>query len=180
MPISETDLDLLEEYLDGALDATAIANLQGRLAIDKDLSAELVLSRSQRAVRLAAFKSMEPDAATAEQLVWRIRGAMHDQQQQKQIQSARGWSQWRIARIGSAAAACLVFGFFAGRLTHGTAVNHDLNVSGISQTSPRCECGCSEARRSTCRAICRRKPHASDFGTGHQRIWPGGCLAGIR
>src|ERR1700744_4095852 len=122
MALSETDLDLLEEYLDGALDASATAKLQGLLAIDQDLSAALKLARSQRTVRAAALKAMEPDELTTERLIWRVRGAMRDQ---KQSQPIRLWSQWRMASIGSAAAACLVLGFFVGRLGHGGEVTRD-------------------------------------------------------
>ena len=127
MAIVESDLELLEESLDGGLDAGASAALNVRLASDKDLAAQLVMLKSQRAIRQAALTSMEPDAASAERLIWRVRGAMHDQKS-KPAQPVRVWNSWNFASFGSAAAACLMVGFLFGRVGHsGIATTQEHN-----------------------------------------------------
>jgi anti-sigma factor RsiW len=138
MNVQETDLQLLEEHLDGELSPADTAQLRQRLIDDPALSAVLKQLQSQRSLRQAAYRSMEPSEITAQQLQWRVRGAMLGQRQQtaqitaenatgqtsqktSQSISARSsrWGQWQIARFGSAAAACLVLGFFAGRVGRG-------------------------------------------------------------
>ena len=115
----ETDLEQLELYLDGALEPVGLSALEARLKSDESLTQTLTELKAQRAVRAAVWQSLEPDAAAADRLTWRIRGAMLQQkQQEKEVEPRRGWSQWRISSIGSAAAACLVLGFMFGRLGH--------------------------------------------------------------
>ncbi len=120
MTVSEIDLELLEQSLDGALDTQSEAALTARLKTDAHLSAALSELKSQRIVRDAVWQSIEPEQRSVDALVWRVRGAVLDQ---KRIATAvvasqshrNPWSSWRIASFGSAAAACLVVGFFAGR-----------------------------------------------------------------
>jgi hypothetical protein len=118
MMIAENDIELLEEYLDGALEDAATASLTSRLAVENPLAEALTELQAQRALRAAAFKTMEPNEVTAQQLMWRVRGAMQDQDRKAVASSKSHWSQWNIARVGSAAAACMVFGFLLGRLAH--------------------------------------------------------------
>jgi anti-sigma factor RsiW len=122
MTILENDIELLEEYLDGTLDAAAQTMLRTRLAADQQLADALAQLQSQRAIRQAAFKAMEPDDATVQRLMWRVRGATLDQQRTAALQPRRHFSflgnQWRIASMGSAAAACMFLGFTFGRLGH--------------------------------------------------------------
>jgi anti-sigma factor RsiW len=123
----ETDLEQLEQYLDGAMEADALSGLQKRLGQDMELSRALAKLKAERAVRAAAWQSMEPDAGTADRLMWRVRGAVLQQKQQTRpaivTPAATGvtrfWNQWRLASIGSAAAACLVLGFAFGRIGQG-------------------------------------------------------------
>jgi hypothetical protein len=124
-------LEQLELYLDGEMDAVASAALKARLASDAALSAELKELKSQRALRAAVWQSMEGDTAAAGRLMWRVRGVMNAPLSTPVQFPVTGtiapkrrlWSQWNLARIGSAAAACVVLGFFAGRFNHNAGPN---------------------------------------------------------
>jgi len=110
MTISDTELDLLETYLDGALAPDELGTLQARLVVEPELASALDELRAERSMRQAVWRVMEPDQIAADRLAWRLQGAMVAQKQTP----PRAWHQWHIARIGSAAAACLVIGFFLG------------------------------------------------------------------
>src|SRR4051812_1334391 len=125
MTTSETDLELLEMYLDGALERDEAETLQHRLRAEPQLSAALEDLRSQRALRQTLWQSNEPDQATADRLTWRIRGAIAAEQKQPAIAPKRTWNTWQFARFGSAAAACIVLGFAIGWVGRG----HRANVS---------------------------------------------------
>jgi hypothetical protein len=118
----ENDLEMLEEYLDGAMEKSQEAKLRDRLAGDSELAETLAELQAQRDLRRAAFAAMEPSEVSTQQLIWQVRGAMLDQQRANVVQPSPQSSQWRnpwrIANISSAAAACMVFGFFMGRLGH--------------------------------------------------------------
>jgi hypothetical protein len=122
MSVTENDLELLEEHLDGALDGAAIMDLNRRVAGEAQLADALAQATADRAVRNAVWQSIEPDKAASDRLLWRIRGAMLDQQQKKPANPA--WKSWKIASLGSAAAACLMVGFLAGRVGQGGSVPH--------------------------------------------------------
>jgi hypothetical protein len=106
--VSEQDLELLEEYLDGALAPDEIGRLCARLAAEPALSAELDELRAARATRAAVWTSLEPSEADAMRFAARVAGAARRQDR---------WSRVGVyARFGSAAAACLLVGFFLGWL----------------------------------------------------------------
>jgi anti-sigma factor RsiW len=122
--ITETDLELLETYLDGEVTGADAGALQHRLQAEPELSMALDDLRAQRALRQSVWQTLEPDQKTADQLTWRIRGAMQTQQQ---APARRTWNTWQFARFGSAAAACIVLGFFVGWVGRG----HHANVSTV-------------------------------------------------
>ncbi len=140
MGTTETDLELLEEYLDGAMEAVAASRLQDRFKHEADLASALLELKSQRAVRTTVWQTIEPSEIDAQQMVWRVRGAMlsarteqsmTEQSMTEQSMPASSpairpwvnwWNQWQLSRVGSAAAACLVLGFFLGRVGHNPAV----------------------------------------------------------
>ncbi len=119
---TETDLDRLEAYLDDALDPPEAAAVRARLAADADLSAVLAGLRAERADRAAVWASLEPDDRAIEQLCWRVKGAVAAELRPA-TPAGRSWAAridpWRLSRITSAAAACVVLGFFGGRLGRG-------------------------------------------------------------
>jgi anti-sigma factor RsiW len=122
--ITETDIELLETYLDGEVTGADADALQHRLQAEQELSAALDDLRAQRMIRQSVWQSLEPDQKSADQLAWRISGAMQTQQQ---TPPRRTWNTWQFARFGSAAAACIVLGFFVGWVGRG----HHANVSTV-------------------------------------------------
>lgn len=110
MPISDNDLELLETYLDQALDAGEVNSLRGRLTVEPELAAELDELRAQRSMRQAVWQAIEPDQMAADRLAWRMQGAILAEKKNRW----HGWGQWQIARTGMAAAACIMLGFFVG------------------------------------------------------------------
>jgi len=134
----ESDLEQLEFYLDNALDGAELAALQNRLKADADFARSLAELKSQRAVRSAVWLSMEGDAGAVGRLQWRVRGAILQETKQATVPAvvARNngsalFSPWRMASVGSAAAACLVLGFFFGRLGHSSELPKGQNPSFI-------------------------------------------------
>src|SRR3989442_11288579 len=126
MTTFETDLELLEMFLEGEATGAEAETLQHRLRAEPGLSVALDDRRSQRALRQSAWQSLEPDQKTADQLAWRIRGAMGTQPTSRA--AGRTWNIMQFARFGSAAAACIVLGFFVGWVGRG----HRANVSKIT------------------------------------------------
>jgi hypothetical protein len=118
--VSEQDLELLEAYLDGELSAQEAAEVRMRLAGDLHLSAELETLRAERAVRQSVFETYEPTELEAAAVVARV---------ERQVMRRRGWDRLnRGLRWASAAAACIIVGFFVGSLGRdggGTPVVND-------------------------------------------------------
>jgi anti-sigma factor RsiW len=126
MTTIDADLELLEQYLDGAVEGSELLQLRDRLSQDAELSDAFKELQAQRTIRQAVWKSMEPDNNAAQQLVWRVRGAVLNQPKHR---SSFMPSQWRLASFGSAAAACMVLGFFFGRMGHGGAISGPATVT---------------------------------------------------
>ena len=110
-PNQISDLETLEEYLDGELDAATVAQVDARLAAEPALRASIERIRGQRARRLAAMSmAFDADAASVERLVASVRDA-----RAAELVNSRA-SRWRIGPLPSyfAAAACLACGLLLG------------------------------------------------------------------
>ncbi len=118
----EQDLEQLEQYLDGMLEPVAVSLLENRLNSDTELASALTELKAQRAVRSAVWQSIEPDPASADRLVWRIKGAMLNQDRAAAVKAKSTWNSWRIASVSSAAAACVILGFMFGRVGRNSPV----------------------------------------------------------
>lgn len=104
--VSEQDLERLDEHLDGALPANEAERLRTRLAREPGLAAALADLEAERAARSAVWASLEPDEKQASAFARRV------------LMAARRQETWghvrRYARFGSAAAACMLIGYFVG------------------------------------------------------------------
>lgn len=107
MQVSEHELELLEQYLDGALAPEQAAELRRRVAEEPALTEAIEQLRLDRALRQQVWQSLEPAANTEKELADRI------------LLRARAWSapqrqpmrRWRIVQHLATAAACIIIGF---------------------------------------------------------------------
>ena len=63
--LTDTDLELLDAYLDDTLSADEVEELEVRLAVESDLAAALSDLRAQRAARSAVWRALEPSQASS-------------------------------------------------------------------------------------------------------------------
>src|SRR4051812_7359596 len=115
MAVSETDLELLETYLDDELSAEEGDALRRRLSAEPALAVAMDQLRQDRELRQQAFGTMEPadreTVAATDTIVRSLRQA-----------ATRDlvWSgRLRILRQASAAAACIMVGVLVGWFGHG-------------------------------------------------------------
>src|SRR5437016_13306623 len=76
MAVTENDLEILEGYLDDALEGAQVEALRSRLTEDQHLRAAMEQIRHERATRKAFFATLEPDDVTADALAAKIRAAI--------------------------------------------------------------------------------------------------------
>jgi hypothetical protein len=106
--VSEQDLELLEEYLDGALAPQDAEQLRARLTDEPDLVGTLAELRAERDSRAAVWAALEPGDGEASRLAARVSAAARRHERKSSL--------WQHARFASAAAACLMVGVFVGWL----------------------------------------------------------------
>jgi hypothetical protein len=103
MALDENELEVLEGYLDDALDEREVEAVRARLAGEQEWIAALDQLRSERAMRQALFAALEPSPEDVERLVGRVNRSIE-----------RRWrfaGVLRVARWVGAAAACFIAGF---------------------------------------------------------------------
>jgi hypothetical protein len=135
-PVTEQDLELLEDYLDGALAPDESERLYARLAEEPALADALAEARAARQTRAAVWAALEPTADQASGLADRVMTTARQQERRSR--------RWQFSRFGAAAAACLAIGYFGGWLGHAggngagdvtsdiggaTVVNHRIRVA---------------------------------------------------
>jgi anti-sigma factor RsiW len=106
MAVNENDIDLLYAYLDRELPVSDCEGLWRRLAVEAELAAELERLRADAALRGQVWSSLQPDERDEHAL-------------QNNILRAAWRQDWisginRMLRIGTVAAACILFGFTVG------------------------------------------------------------------
>jgi anti-sigma factor RsiW len=123
MSVNETDLELLHTYLDGELPVTECEGLWRRLAVEKDLLAELEGLRADHAVRQAIWPTLEP----ADSQIARLETSI--------LRSARRQDVLQVLKRGltivTTVAACLLFGFTVGWLGRDRYVNSPNATAGV-------------------------------------------------
>jgi anti-sigma factor RsiW len=119
MLLADSDLELLESYLDGELSVAEDEALRDRMNIEPALASALENLRAERDARRSAFSAMEPDDATVE------RFNRHASREIQRLDREFFWQRTsKTLRIVSAAAACLVIGFSIGRIADSGVLNH--------------------------------------------------------
>ena len=105
--MNDQDIQLLESYLDDELTSRELESLRQRLSAEPYLSAAIDELRSQREMRQSFFAACQPDEASVQRLI---------QSAKRQATRETVWGERnRALRWVSGLAACLVFGFVAGR-----------------------------------------------------------------
>ncbi len=129
--MSDSDIDLLEMYLDDAMTPEEAEALRRRVAESPGLSEALSRLRDERAARQAVWQALEPNDVEIGRLIGRVR---------QSIRHREHWTRrWQVFRIGTAAAACLAFGFFGGWLGRGASPTVDPAgpaVTGVASLPP--------------------------------------------
>ena len=104
--MNETDLMLLEEYLDGELSAADARALEERSLREPALASELARLRADRQIRAKAWRAMEGDEAAVAAVAGRVVASIERRESFTFL--------LRGLRIGAAAAACIVLGLTVG------------------------------------------------------------------
>ncbi len=106
MAVTDDQLELLEAYIEGELDEPQAVALQTRLEANAELTAALHSLQDQRQLRMHLFESLEADLPATARIAKYVN---------KEITRDIVWGErLRIVRYLGAAAACVVFSFFAG------------------------------------------------------------------
>jgi len=110
MSVTDTDLELLESYLDDELGAAEADALRKRLSSDPQLSAAMDELRSQRDMRQQFFGAVEPNEASVQRLMQSVR---------RNVNREIIWAERsrKLGMVGSLAA-CIMVGFFIGRASY--------------------------------------------------------------
>lgn len=123
--MTEADLMLLEEYLDGELSAADGRAVEERCVRELELASELNRLRGDRQIRAQAWRAMEGDDAAVEAVAGKVATVI-----------ARRESHVRLMhglRIGFAAAACVIIGLGAGFFARSP---HPTNVATTANPPP--------------------------------------------
>jgi anti-sigma factor RsiW len=121
--MTEADLMLLEEYLDGELSAADARALEERSLREPALASELNRLRTDRQIRAKAWRAMEGDEATVAAVAGRVVA---------NIERRESFSfLLRGLRIGAAAAACIVLGLTVGFFARSANPAHPLSPEAL-------------------------------------------------
>jgi hypothetical protein len=110
--VTETEIDILETWLDGELGPIEASEVQRRLATDPELSAAQADLRRERELRAAHFAAIEPTDAENRDFLDRV---------EANIARRRRWTIYhQFARTAGAIAACVAIGFGIGWMGRGS------------------------------------------------------------
>jgi hypothetical protein len=127
--VSEQLLEQLEEYLDGVLAPDEVERLNVRLATDPELAGLLDELRAERETRALIWHANEPGLTEANAFADRVITTAR-----RNTRRGFNWGRLgRSAQFGSAAAACLLLGFFFGWLGRDRG---QTNLVGFASNAP--------------------------------------------
>jgi len=109
--VNEQDIELLESYLDGSLEAGAAEGVRARLDAEAGLRAGLDELRAEREARRGYFLAQEPEPAALERFLARVNEAIREAEMPVERPARRLVPVWlRPAKYAVAAAACIALG----------------------------------------------------------------------
>ena len=112
MSVPQSDIDLLEEFLDGSLPVAEAEHVRRRLDNEPKLEAVLDSLIAEREVRQQVFASLEPSENAAADLAAKIVGASRRFEHHRRV--------LRGLKLITAAAACITIGFASGWMGRGS------------------------------------------------------------
>ena len=130
MALTETDYETIEAFLDGEMSDDELSAVRSRIDRDAAFAAAVDEASASHQLRAAVWPSLEPSNAEVQRLQWRIEGAMAAEN--RPAVAKNNWSIWRLTRIASAAAACVVVGFSVGWIGRGSHQSTPVVVSSPS------------------------------------------------
>lgn len=132
MPTSEFEAELLENFLDGELDAAQSAALATRLASDPALANALQAVSVERAARQKIYESFEADTSSEA-----MQASIARSLKQAATRETLTTNLRRGLRFGTGAAACLVIGLGVGWVARGPGSTHSAHSANSSQIEDR-------------------------------------------
>src|SRR5215218_4836014 len=128
MSVTDTDLELLESYLDDELAPRELEAFRQRLSSEPALASAMDELRGEREMRQSFFASCEPDDASVERLVRAVNKSVTQEIVWSRRSRSLGW-------IGGLAA-CLLVGFGVGRGFHGAAQTNVAQNNSLQTGTP--------------------------------------------
>ncbi|HEY1922251.1 MAG TPA: hypothetical protein VGG44_05755 [Tepidisphaeraceae bacterium] len=128
MAVNENDCELLSAYLDGELPVAECEGLWRRLAIERELMAELDTMRADHAVRGMAWTTLDP----GDQSVARLESRIMRASRREDI-----LDRWHyVSRIITTVAALILFGFTIGWMGRERYIVSPSNIANIGLNQP--------------------------------------------
>jgi anti-sigma factor RsiW len=128
MAMNDNDVEVLHAYLDGELPVAECEGLWRRLAVERELMAELDRLRTDQAVRSMVWSGLEPD----DHSVARVQARVMRAARREDILDRVNW----VLRVATTVAACIVFGFTVGWLGRERYIPASPTLANLSQTAP--------------------------------------------
>lgn len=130
MPLTDDELDLIEEYLDGALPPGEAESVERRVGDDPAWAAAAADLRADRATRAKAFAALEPSVDASHALAAKILNVASARRRYRS-------TALRLGRVFGAIAACVALSFGLGWLSRGkTAAPQTAGVPGTNVATP--------------------------------------------
>jgi len=127
--LTETDINLLEAYLDDALSASEVQSLDARLTEEPEMASSLDSLRAERKMRIAALSALTPTQQQADDFSEKLLNSV------RRSQWTRRWI--RGVKIGASIAACLIVGFTVGWIGHGHGATTEQMATHLPQAHPQ-------------------------------------------
>ncbi|MEM6560228.1 MAG: hypothetical protein AAF656_01400 [Planctomycetota bacterium] len=116
MSLSENEIDLLEQYLDGESEPAQAEHVRSLIASRDDAAEALRIAKAQRGLRTDVFQRQgEDDDAAIDRILATLRAEGVRERFAQEDKAGFGWRQW--SGLAAACVALGLFGVFIGYVT---------------------------------------------------------------